>query len=287
MNGIYLGQYGDIELQRDSLNSFLGTQLDPSDVNTSLKRFSVKGASGALMTGDKIEIATVDKSNLELVSGHAHDDGTWFVYVDPLGGLRLYTTFEASITGTVSGAVALVAPSAIQQITIKTVNSRFRHIANITNYEITTSRDSVDLTHLGDQFKRQYEAGLISGQGSVQCLWEHNQNKANEECAVDGEFPFYLAQLVVRLTQGADFKSRFYIYKDNSNTSNSVWYQADCVVTNVVISVPATEQITSRIEFITNGEIKLNTGSAPSYLLQEDAYKILQEDGSPILLEQQ
>ena len=287
MNGIYLGQYGDIELQRDSLNSFLGTQLDPSDVNTTLKRFSVKGASGALITGDYIDISTVDKSNLELVTGHSYPDGSWYVHVDALGGLRLYSTFEASISGGVTAAVALSTPSSIKEITIKTRNSRFRHLANITSFEITTARDSVDLTHLGDQFKRQYEAGLISGQGSVECLWEHNQNKANEECAVDGEFPFYLAQLVVRLTQGADFKSRFYIYKDNSNTSNSVWYQADCVVTNVVISVPATEQITSRIEFVTNGEIKLNTGAAPSYLLQEDTYKILQENGSPILLEQQ
>ena len=287
MNGIYLGQYGDIELQRDSLNSFLGTQLDPSDVNTNLKRFSVKGASGALITGDYIDIATVDKSNLELVTGHSYPDGSWYVHVDALGGLRLYSTFEASISGGVTAAVALSTPSSIKEITIKTRNSRFRHLANITSFEITTARDSVDLTSLGDQFKRQYEAGLISGQGTIECLWEHNQNKANEECAVDGEFPFYLAQLVVRLTQGADFKSRFYIYKDNSNTSNSVWYQADCVVTNVVISVPATEQITSRIEFITNGEIKLNTGSTPSYLLQEDTYKILQEDGSPILLEQQ
>ncbi len=287
MKGIYLGQYGDIELQRDSLNSFLGTQLDPSDVNTTLKRFSVKGASGALITGDYIDIETVDKSNLELVTGHNYPDGSWFVHVDALGGLRLYTTFEASISGGVTGAVALSTPSTRKDITIKTRNTRFRHLANITSFEISTMRDSVDLTSLGDQFKRQYEAGLISGQGSIECLWEHNQNKANEECAVDGEFPFYLAQLVVRLTQGADFKSRFYIYKDNSNTSNSVWYQADCVVTNVVISVPATEQITSRIEFVTNGEIKLNTGSAPSYLLQEDTYKILQEDGSPILLEQQ
>jgi len=287
VKGIYLGQYGDIELQRDSLNSFLGTQLDPSDVNTTLKRFSVKGASGALITGDYIDIETVDKSNLELVTGHNYPDGSWFVHVDALGGLRLYTTFESSISGGVTGAVALSTPSTRKDITIKTRNTRFRHLANITSFEISTMRDSVDLTSLGDQFKRQYEAGLISGQGTIECLWEHNQAKVNQECGDDGEFPFYLAQLVVRLTQGADFKSRFYIYKDNSNTSNSVWYQADCVVTNVVISVPATEQVTSRIEFVTNGEIKLNTGATPSYLLQEDTYKILQEDGSPILLEQQ
>ena len=287
MNGIYLGQYGDVELKRDSLNSFLGTQLDPSDVNTALKRFSVKGASGALITGDHIDIATVDGSNLELVTGHNFPDGSWFVSVDPLGGLRLYTTFEASIAGGVTNSIALSTPSSVKDITIKTRNDTFKHLANITSFEITTARDSVDLTHLGDQYKRQYEAGLISGQGTIECLWEHNQSKVNQECGDDGEFPFYLAQLVVRLTQGADFKSRFFIYKDNTNTSKSVWYEADCIVTSVVVSVPATEQITSRIDFVTNGEIRLNTGATPSYLLQENSYKILQENNSPILLEQQ
>ena len=88
------------------------------------------------------------------------------------------------------------------------------------------------------------------------------------------------------MEQGADFLGRFFIYKDNSNTGNTVWYEADCIVTNVAVSVSATEQITARLDFITNGEIKLNTGTAPSYLLQEDQYKILQEDGSGILLDQ-
>ena len=286
MNGIYLGHYGDVELKRDSLNQFLGTQIDPSDVNTGLKRFSVKGASGALITGDHIDIATVDKSDLELVSGHNYPDGSWFVHVDSLGGLKLYSTFEASISGTTNAALALTAPSSKKEITIKTRNDTFKHLANVKDFELTTSRDQIDLTHLGDQYKRQYEAGLISGQGVIECLWEHNQTKANQECIADGEFPFYLAQLVIRLTQGADFKTRLFIYKDNSNGFNSVWYEANCVVTSVVVSVPATEQVTSRIGFVTNGEIKLNTGSAPGYLLQEDSFKILQEDNSPIYLEQ-
>ena len=287
MKGIYLGSYGDIELKRDSLNAFLGTQLDPSDVNSALKRFSVKGASGALISGDYIDIETVDKSNLELVTGHNYPDVSMYVHVDALGGLRLYTTFEASISGSMAAAVALSVPSASKEITIKTRNTRFRHLATITSFEISTMRDSVDLTSLGDQFKRQYEAGLISGQGTIECLWEHDQRKVNQECGDDGEFPFYLAQLLIRLSQGASFKARFYVFKDNSSVANSVWYESECVVTNVVVSVPATEQITSRIEFVTTGEIKLNTGTAPGYLLQEDSNKILQEDGNPILLNQQ
>ena len=112
------------------------------------------------------------------------------------------------------------------------------------------------------------------------------RSQAYDTHTSDPEFPFYLAQLVIRLQQGADFAGRFYIYKDSSTVANTVWYEADCVVTNVAVNVPASQEITTRIDFITNGVITLNTGSSPGYLLQEDDYKILQESGSPILLDQ-
>ena len=54
--GINFGQYGDIELKRDALNSPLGTVLDPYDVDTNQKRFSVDGGAGSLITGDYVEI---------------------------------------------------------------------------------------------------------------------------------------------------------------------------------------------------------------------------------------
>ena len=55
---------------------------------------------------------------------------------------------------------------------------------------MTTSRDQVDLTSVGDEFKSQYEAGLISGQGTMNCIWEHSYetgDRANEYGA-DSEF---------------------------------------------------------------------------------------------------
>ena len=57
---IYFGSTGFIELKRDALNSDLETSLDPADVNTTKKRFSVDNAAGSLITGDQIEIETVD-----------------------------------------------------------------------------------------------------------------------------------------------------------------------------------------------------------------------------------
>ena len=59
----------------------------------------------------------------------------------------------------------------------------------------------------------------------------------------------------------------------------SVFYEADCVVTNVSISVEPTQVIESTVDFITSGPVTLRTGIEPLFLTQEDNYYVLQEDG--------
>jgi hypothetical protein len=286
--GVYFGQSGEIVLKRDTLQSPLQTTLDPADVNTSTKRFNVDHSSGSLITGDEVEIATADGSTLELVSGHNFPDGKWFVNIDPVGGIRLFDSFPLAIEGLTVNAKTLVTPSSTKNVTLKTRNEQFRHVANVRDFEMTTSRDQVDLTSVGDEFKSQYEAGLISGQGSMNCIWEHSYetgDRANQY-GTDTEFPFYLAQLILRTQQGADFSGIFYVYKDSSNGRNNVYYEAECCITNVAVSVAASDVIETRVDFVTNGIIALKTGDTPGYILQEDDDKILQENESPILLEQ-
>ena len=140
--------------------------------------------------------------------------------------------------------------------------------------------------HLGSQFVQQYEAGLIAGQGSIDCFWEHQYQLCDPD-ACDGnvEFSSYLAQLCIRLTQGADFLGRFFVYRGDEPGVNSVWYEAECIVTSASISVDPSEAITSTIQFVTTGQFKLLTGIAPAYLAQEnDQGLILQEDGSSRLI---
>ena len=286
--GVYFGQWGEVALKRDTLQSALQTKLDPFDVNTSTKRFSVDHSSGSLITGDEVEIETADGSTLELVSGHSYPDGKWFINVDQVGGLRLYSSFAAAIEGGQTTALTLVAPSEAKDILIRTGNERFRHVAGVREFEMTTSREQVDLTNLGDEFRNQYEAGLISGQGSMNCIWEHSygsEDRANNY-GVDPEFPFYLAQLIVRTQQGSDFDGVFYLYRDSNNAKNNVFYEANCIITNVAVTVAASEVVETRIEFVTNGVVGLKIGDAPGVLLQEDTDRILQEDDSRIMLEQ-
>ena len=282
---IYFGSTGFIELKRDALNSDIASSLNPADVNTTKKRFSVENVVGSLITGDQIEIDTVDKSNLELLSGHNFPDLRKYIHIDDVGGIKLYDTFAAALAGEVADALTLTAPSSTKDILIRTRNTRFRPLAKITEFEITTTRDTVDVTNLGEEFRRQYENGLISGQGTIQTIWQHRNFQNDTTEFSSPEFPVYLSQLLVRMQQGADFEGRFYVYYDPTQSTNSVWYQSMCVVTNVAVSVPASGLVEARIEFVTNGEIRLHNGVPPSFLLQESTDKILQEDGDGILLE--
>ena len=282
---IYFGSTGFIELKRDALNSEISTSLDPADVNTTKKRFSVEKVNGSLITGDQVEIETTDGSNLELLSGHSFPDLRKYIHIDDMGGIKLYNTFASALAGEVTDALTLTAPSSVKNILIRTRNTRFRPLAKITEFEITTTRDTVDITNLGSEFRKQYENGLISGQGTIQTIWQHRNFQNDTPGFASPEFPVYLSQLLVRMQQGADFEGRFYLYYNASASINSVWYQSMCVVTNVAINVPASGIVEARIEFVTNGEIQLHTGVPPSFLLLESSDKILQEDGDGILLE--
>ncbi len=282
---IYFGSTGFIELKRDALNSEISTSISPADVNTIKKRFSVEKVNGSLITGDQVEIETTDGSNLELLSGHSFPDLRKYIHIDDMGGIKLYDTFAAALAGEVVDALTLTAPTSTKNIFIRTRNTRFRPLAKITEFEITTTRDTIDITNLGQEFRKQYENGLISGQGTIQTIWQHRNFQNDTADFSSPEFPVYLSQLLVRMQQGADFEGRFYVYHDPSATTNSVWYQSMCVVTNVAVNVPASGLVEARIEFVTNGEIRLHNGVPPSFLLLESSDKLLQEDGEGILLE--
>jgi len=268
---VYLGNKGKVELQRVETGRGLRSELAPSDVNVGRKRFSVDFALGALITGDLITIAVDNGATLELVSGHSYPDWTGYVHVDEVGGIRLYSTFAFALAGGITNALALVTPSVTRAIKITTRTDTFKCVAEVRSFDMTTSRDLVQTTSLSQEFQNQYEAGLISGQGRMSCFWEHQVG--NSETL---EFSVYLARLVLRLQQGARFRGKFYIYK-NEQGNSSVWYECDCIVSNVQVSVEPGEAITTEIDFVTTGLITLRQDSSLSYVLQEDSNKILLE----------
>lgn len=291
---IYLGDSGYVEIRREGLNTRLQSTLDPDDVNVTRKRFSFDFEPEAIITGDQLEIYTQDGSTLELVDGHIYPDGRWFCHVDQAGGVRLYDNFASALNGEESDALPLVVPSRSIPIFAVTRNSLYRCVAQVTDYSMTTSRETVDLTSLGEEFRTNFTSGLISGQGQLNCIWDYEASICNDPAGYVAERPQYLAQLVMRSQQGASFQGRFFL-KGAGRTAisggnpqaadDAIWWEARCIVTNVAMAFSASEPVRSTIDFVTSGPIHLRTGAIPGYLLQENSDAILQESGELIELE--
>lgn len=282
--GIYLGDSGSVEIQRSSLNVPLASELSADDVNVDLRRFSFDFDPAALITGDQVEIRTEDGSDLQLVDGHVFPDWRGYVHVDDAGGIRLYRSFADAINGELQQAVELVAPTAPQPIAVRTRNSRFRFVAKVSRYEFTTSRESVDLTSLGDEHRRSYASGLISGQGQLQCFWDFERELCDlSDCSEPVELAQYLAELVLRVKQGANFAARLNLLL---NGKDSVWWDCPiCIVTNVAMGFEPGQPISASVDFVTSGPLRLRVGDPPGILLQESSDSLLQENGDPLRLE--
>ena len=282
---IYMGEQGSLLIKRASdTDDFLRSDLDPDDVNVTRKRFSFDFPPEALITGDRLEIYTADGSTLELVLGHVQPDGQWFCNIDDAGGVRLFNSFEDAINGSISQALPLITPSASKQILVRTRNGLYRCQAQMRSWDITTNRAQVDTTVLGEEFVSQYTRGLVSGQGTTTCLWDFRHEACDPNSSGYGtERPHYLCELLLRLKQGAVFHGQFFVFKGEGTAS--VWYEADCVVTNAALNFAPGEVVESRVEFVTTGPIELHTGEIDGYMLQEDTGIVLQEDDAGILLD--
>jgi len=279
VSGIYLGDSGSVEILRTALNTPLSSLLDEADVNVTRKRFSFDFDTTALITGDHIEIRTEDGSDLQLVAGHAFPDWRGYINVDQAGGIRLYASFAEAINGELATALDLIAPTVSQPILVHARDSRYRFLARVSTYQFTTSRESLDLTGLGEEHRRQYASGLISGQGSLTCFWDYERELCDGLGNNQLELSQYLAELVLRAQQGSSFGARLNLLLDGSN---SVWWDCPiCIVTNVAMAFEPTQVIKTTIEFVTSGLLKLKIGTPPGYSTDF----LLQESGDPLEVE--
>ena len=248
---VYLGNAGNIELTRDSGDVIAGT-IAPASVDVSKGMFSFDFSFGAFVTGDFVEFTST--TTLSFVSGWAYTKGNFFVNVDQLGGLRLYNTYSDAVAGTSNNRVALATPGASIAVSCAILNSVPRVLGQIVRFELSTDREAVDTTGLGDEFRNQYST-LITGSGSIECIFDY-------AVAGDTENAVYLHNLLLRQQFGSDFKANLYILSEGQaqgvNAANdSIWYEINGVMTQAAISCAAGDIIGSTFTFVTTGEIKL------------------------------
>lgn len=293
--GVYLGNIGNIEITRKGAESDLYSVVNPSDVNAGRDRFSFDFDEGSLLSGDLLELSTTDGTDLDFVDASGWDigavqpSGNWYVFIDELGGIRLYDNFDDSLEGSTTGLVPLNAISRDIPIRITVRDRDRRLLASITEYELNTNRETVDITSLSDQYRQQYSS-LITGSGRLTAQWDY-VNEAGREPVN------YLMQLVLRTEIGSGFHAKFYIKSQDTDATagsfaatqfnDALWWEFDALVTASATSFAPGDVIASTIDFVATGPIKLRAKTtAASRLLQENGDAILLEQGGSLLLEQ-
>lgn len=292
---VYLGSYGLVELRRSSELAEKTSVVNPGDVNTARRRFSFDFDAGFLNSGDQLEIRTTDGTNLDFVDatgwlvGTVQDAGHWYIHVDELGGIRLYDTFDKSIEGLQSQAIVLTSIARDIPIAVRIVNIIPRVLAQCTYFELNTTREAVDTTALGDEFRSQYSS-LISGSGNFRAYWEYLPSYAKQATA---ESAHYLLQLAIRTEVGSKFAAKFYLKvgsEDGSKTTidDEIWYEIEGLVTQAGVNFSPDNAVEISADFVTTGPIRLLAKTTPSdKVLQEDTGELrLEQDSTASLLQE-
>ena len=251
--GVYLGLSGLIKLKRDFDYSVTET-ITAAKVNTTADRLTLSSPNTAFCTGDYVQL-TRSGGNLDFLTG-AGTQESYYVNVDAVGGLRFFTSWQASINNDAGTAVALLTPGSTYAITMQLLEQAQRLVGDVTSYELSTSRDSIDVASLGEEFQSSV-AGLISGSGNLNCLWSWDADSDNEEQAN------YFHQLILQQKTGSDFTADLYLKPAASNPGGAVdegkelYYTFNGQITNVSFAFDVSDAVRSQISFVTVGEIKL------------------------------
>jgi hypothetical protein len=284
---VYLGNVGNIEITRKASENDLESIVNPSDVNAGRSRFSFDFDEGSLISGDFIDITATDGTDLDFIDASGWGDntvqssGNWYIFIDELGGIRLYDNFDDSLEGSTEGLISLAAINRDIPIRVTVRDRDKRLLACVTDYELNTNRETVDITTLSDQYRQQYSS-LITGSGRITAQWDY-VNEAGDEPVN------YLMQLVLRTEIGSGFHAKFFIKSADTDAAggsfsatqlnDALWWEFDALVTNSATSFAPGDIIVSTIDFVATGPIKLRARTT-------SARRLLQEAGDPILLEQ-
>jgi hypothetical protein len=287
---VFLGHKGNVRLKRGasvSSESF-SSSIGPDDINTTLNILGFDGASENIVTGDRIVIATTDTRGLICFATSAwsanavQDSLSAYVNVNAAGGLRFFPTFEDAINNNRDAELSVAsfsAPSIAVEVQIEGAIPNI--LGNVEGYTFNTDRDAIDSTTLSDKFRRQYSAGLISGAGTIDCLFDYRTSGVKEA-------PLLMLQLVQRVDIGSEFGLSLYLTEgDPLPNSSTVYYDLEAMVTRAGVSVEDDGIIACTIDFVTTGDIRLLIGDPLVASGQTPTVgRVLKEDDDGINLEQ-
>ena len=268
----YVGNVGNVRLRRKS-SLIVYDEIRSADVNTSLNRVGFDNSVDNILTGDQIEISTQDLRGLVFLPSTSWIDGegvvqrkfSAYVNVNALGGIRFFNNFEASINNdrTQEWPVTTFAGEPLK-VTFQIIDTTERILGDVSSFTFNTDRESLDTTSLSDKFKRMYSAGLLSGGGAIDCIFNSSTSGVKET-------PLLMLQLIHRIEIGCEFDCLLALTDSTyKSTIPDIYYEFSAVVTRSGVDVKASELLTCAIDFVTTGEIRLLVGRPSGYLLKED-----------------
>lgn len=267
----FLGYNGSVRLRRDG-QAALSSAISPDDVNTNLNRLGFEGSLENILTGDRLVITTEDARGLVCFatsawsSAQVENSISAYVNVNAAGGLRFFASFAASVNNVRAQEYTLVAFAGESlPITTTIKDSSYNVLGSVTGYTINTDREAIETTSLSDRFRQQYSAGLISGSGSIDCMFS---------LATTGiaETPLLMLQLIQRIEIGSAFDCALYL---TESAGADVFYELTALVIKSGVEVRSDALITCTLDFVTTGEIRLLVGSPSGYVLQENDDRIV------------
>lgn len=286
---VFLGAHGTVKLRRNSGQKIIEVKdsINSSDINTVANRIGFDTSIYNLLTGDRVDIVTTDPRGLECFAASAWQSATVersisaYVNVNAAGGLRFFPTFADAVNNnravefTVYQFVGAPIP-----ITYSIRDISYNTLGNVVSYQLNTDREALDATTLSDKFRNQYAAGLISGNGTIDCLFDYT-TKGEQET------PLLMLQLIQRLDIGSEFDCAFYLTDaDITLDTQTVFYQATAMVTRAGVEVSSNDVIRCAVDFVTTGEIRLLVGRPADYILKEDNDRIVLEQSLDFLLQE-
>jgi len=282
----FLGHYGKVKLRRKSAATF-SSSVSPADVNTILNRLGFDGSTENLLTGDQLRIFTSDNRGLDFLPAATWPDGGGatlgeviaYANINAVGGIRLFEEFSQAINNDRAYEYALESfAGAPIDINVSIYGSVERVLGDVTGFTFNTDREALETTTMSDRFKKMYSAGLISGSGSIDCLF-NTQNSGLVENSL------LMLQIINRTDIGSEFSCFLQLTEDSvyPNTQD-IYYEFEAMITRTGVEVRPDQTINCAIDFVTTGEIRLLIGEPSGYILKEDTDRIRMQQNLDFLL---
>ena len=278
---VYLGVTGGISLQRSGSATYTSA-ISAASVAGSRLQLAIPNTT--FVTGDLVRIQHATGGTLDFIDGYASSSWLGYVNSDLTGGIRLYDTWIEALGGKNTTSVTLVDPASTYNITLTAQDQAQRSIGHVLEYEFSVSRDSQEITAIGEVF-RDAVSTTVAGEGQITCHWDYYGDDGNET-------PNYLHHLIMRQQEGSKFSCVLMIKNYGQNAIDSsdghrdagLFYVFNALVKEVGMSFTPADSLQTQISFETIGQIDLLYGRGDA-LLTEAGDKLLQENEGWILKE--